>query len=203
MSSFLPITSRIVYLPHADIDTDQIIPARYLKVTDKQGLGEGLFADLRRRADGTLDPLFPLNRPECSGASILMTGGNFGCGSSREHAPWALKAAGFRAVISTSFADIFRNNALKNALLPVILEAGTYTRLQQLVAHEPKAEATIDLATLTVRFAGVFDATFALDAFSKRSLLEGIDELGYIMSFIGEIEQYERRNELSGAEVSR
>ncbi|OGU31055.1 MAG: 3-isopropylmalate dehydratase small subunit [Ignavibacteria bacterium GWA2_55_11] len=202
MSSFPPFSSRIVYLPHSDIDTDQIIPARYLKVTDKQGLGEGLFADLRRKPDGSPDPDFPLNKPENSGASVLLTGENFGCGSSREHAPWALKTAGFRAIISASFADIFRNNALKNSLLPVVVDAETHARLVNLLALHPEAEVAVDLASQTVRLPDGFEVRFPLDGFSKRSLLDGVDELGYILSFAKEIENFERRHESPPGEVA-
>lgn len=192
MAQFITLTSRVVALPVDNIDTDQIIPARYLKVTDKTGLGVHLFADWRYNADGTPKPDFILNRPEAQGAQILLAGDNFGCGSSREHAPWALIGFGFRAVISTSFADIFRNNALKNGLLPVVVDAQTHRALFDLIEEEPRAELTIDLAAQTLSFAGR-SVAFPIDPFSKTCLLKGIDELGYILSFERQIAEYEAR----------
>ena len=149
MPQFSTLTSHLTALPVRNVDTDQIIPARYLKVTDKAGLGEALFADWRYTPDGTPKPEFVLNRPESQGAQILLAGDNFGCGSSREHAPWALVDYGFRAIISTSFADIFRNNALKNGLLPVAVDAETLTRLFEMVEEIPNLTVTIDLAAQT------------------------------------------------------
>src|SRR5512136_1890383 len=151
MAQFATLTSRVVPLPVNNIDTDQIIPARFLKVTDKSGLGASLFADWRYNADGSPKPDFCLNQPEHQGAQILLAGDNFGCGSSREHAPWALTGFGFRAVISTSFADIFRNNALKNGLLPIIVDGETLRLLLDQLAEVPAAELTIDLAAQTLR----------------------------------------------------
>jgi 3-isopropylmalate/(R)-2-methylmalate dehydratase small subunit len=186
------ITSTIIPLPRNDIDTDQIIPARYLKVTDKSGLADGLFYGWRYFEDGSPDPDFPLNMPEYQGAEVLLAGDNFGCGSSREHAPWALTGWGIRAVISTSFADIFRNNALKNGLLPVVVDAATQSRLFALAAAEPGAGVHIDLGTQTLKLPDGEMVVFPVDAFSKTCLLEGIDQLGYLLKFESRIETYER-----------
>lgn len=192
MNQFTTLTSRVIALPVDNIDTDQIIPARFLKVTDKAGLGAHLFADWRYNPDGSPKSDFILNRPEAHGAQILLVGDNFGCGSSREHAPWALMGFGFRAVISTSFADIFRNNALKNGLLPVIVDAATHRALFDLVTEIPTVELTIDLAAQTLSFLDKA-VTFPIDSFSKTCLLQGVDELGYILSFEREIAAYEAR----------
>lgn len=192
MAQFTSLTSRVVLLPINDIDTDQIIPAQYLKVTDKNGLANALFSNWRYLPDGSPNPDFALNKPESAGAQILLAGDNFGCGSSREHAPWALTGYGFRAVISTSFADIFRNNALKNGLLPVIVDEPTHQRLFDLVRENPRVELTIDLASQTLSYPGG-SATFPIDPFNKTCLLNGVDELGYIMGFEKEIAEYELR----------
>jgi len=181
MKPFETLTSRIIALPVENIDTDQIIPARFLKTTSKAGLGKSLFADWRYDADGEPKPDFALNQPEAQGAHILLAGDNFGCGSSREHAPWALTDFGFRAVVSTSFADIFRNNALKNGLLPVIVDDETHRQLFSLVEEEPDTQITIDLGTQTLRLPDGRGVTFPLDEFSKTCLLEGIDQLGYLL----------------------
>ncbi len=191
MAQFTTLTSRLVALPVNNVDTDQIIPARYLKVTDKAGLGAALFADWRYNADGTPKPDFVLNQPPAQGASILLAGDNFGCGSSREHAPWALMGYGFRAVISTSFADIFRNNSLKNGLLPIIVDAETHRSLLDLAEEASQAEITIDLASQTVALPGGQAVSFPIDGFSKTCLLNGVDELGYIQSFSDRIAAYE------------
>jgi 3-isopropylmalate/(R)-2-methylmalate dehydratase small subunit len=175
------LTSRVIALPNENIDTDQIIPARFLKTTSKAGLGEKLFADWRYDSDGTPRPGFPLNRPQAQAARILLAGANFGCGSSREHAPWALTDFGFQAVISTSFADIFRQNALKNGLLPVVVGAETQRQLFRLVEEEPVVEVTVDLAAQTLTLPDGRQATFPIDPFSKHCLLEGIDQLGYLL----------------------
>jgi 3-isopropylmalate/(R)-2-methylmalate dehydratase small subunit len=177
-------------LPVKDIDTDQIIPARFLKATDKKGMGEALFADWRYNPDGSPRPEFVLNQNSFKGAQILLAGDNFGCGSSREHAPWALTGFGFRAVISTSFADIFRNNALKNGLLPIIVDAETHQMLFDLVEEVPTLALTIDLASQTISFLGG-SAVFPIDYFSKSCLLNGVDELGYIQGFEKQIAEYE------------
>src|SRR5574337_2050108 len=182
MAQFTTLPSRILPLPANDIDTDQIIPARFLKATGKDGLGDNLFADWRYDADGSPRPDFVLNKPESNGAQILLAGDNFGCGSSREHAPWALTGYGFRAVISTSFADIFRNNALKNGLLPVVVDAETHRELLDLVGESPRAEVTVDLEALTLRLPDGQTTCFPIDEFSRTCLLEGVDELGYIRS---------------------
>jgi 3-isopropylmalate/(R)-2-methylmalate dehydratase small subunit len=179
-------------LPRNDIDTDQIIPARYLKVTDRSGLAEGLFFGWRYLADGNPDMSFPLNQPEYQDTQILLAGDNFGCGSSREHAPWALTGWGIRAVISTSFADIFRSNALKNGLLPVCVDPDIHRHLFDLVAAEPTARAHIDLETQTLLLPDGNQVTFPIDPFNKTCLLEGLDQLGYILRFEAEIEAYER-----------
>jgi len=192
MQPFRRLTSRLVPLPHENVDTDQIIPARYLKVTDKAGLGAGLFADWRFDADGNPRPDFPLNRPEFRGAQILLAGDNFGCGSSREHAPWALLAYGFRAVISTSFADIFRNNALKNGLLPIAVNPETHRQLFSLVAEDPAVEVHVDLESQTLRLPDGRRVTFPIDGFSKQCLLQGMDELGYLLNLEPAIRRYEQ-----------
>ncbi len=191
MTTFTTLTSRLVPLPVENVDTDQIIPARFLKATDKNGMGAALFADWRYNPDGSPKPGFALNDEKYQGAQILLAGDNFGCGSSREHAPWALTGYGFRAVISTSFADIFRNNALKNGLLPVILDAETHQSLFDLVAENPQAEITIDLESQTVTFSDGRTASFPIDPFNKTCLLNGVDELGYILQFENEIANYE------------
>ncbi len=191
MRPFTTLTSKIVPLPNENIDTDQIIPARFLKGTDKAGLGDNLFADWRYNEDGTPKPDFVLNRPEMQGRQILLAGDNFGCGSSREHAPWALLAWGFRAVISTSFADIFRNNSLKNGLLPVVVDATTHRELLHLVEQEPATEVTIDLAAQTLALPDGRVVEFPIDSFSKQCLLEGVDQLGYLLKQMPHIEAYE------------
>jgi 3-isopropylmalate/(R)-2-methylmalate dehydratase small subunit len=191
---FKTLTSRIVPLPVNDIDTDQIIPARFLKATDKKGMGDHLFADWRYNPDGSPKPDFVLNKPEARGAQVLLAGDNFGCGSSREHAPWALTGFGFRAVISTSFADIFRNNALKNGLLPIIVDEETHKSLFDLAEEAPNAEITIDLESQSATLPGGQTVSFPIDPFSKTCLLKGVDQLGYIMSFENEIAAYEQQN---------
>ena len=192
MEPFTTLTARVVVLPVENIDTDQIIPARFLKVTDKLGLGENLFCDWRYDADGRPKPDFVLNRPESQGRQVLLAGDNFGCGSSREHAPWALMGYGFRAIISTSFADIFRNNSLKNGLLPVIVDAGAHERLVAQLTADPAAEVTVDLAAQTVRLPDGSAAAFPIDGFSKTCLLEGVDQLGYLLLHELQIDGYER-----------
>ena len=191
MKTFKTLTSRVVAMPAENIDTDQIIPARFLKTTSKVGLGDSLFADWRYNADGTPRPDFPINRPEAKGAHILLAGDNFGCGSSREHAPWALTGFGFRAVISTSFADIFRNNALKNGLLPVVVDAATHRQLVSLAEEEPDMQITIDLESQTVRLPDGRRVAFPLDGFSKVCLLEGVDQLGYLVKHEARVAAFE------------
>jgi 3-isopropylmalate/(R)-2-methylmalate dehydratase small subunit len=192
MAQFTTLTSRMLSLPVNDIDTDQIIPARFLKATDKNGMGDNLFADWRYQADGSPKADFILNKPEAAGCQILLAGDNFGCGSSREHAPWALTGYGFRAVISTSFADIFRNNALKNGLLPIVVDEETHELLLDLADEAPRAELTIDLASQTVFYPGG-SITFPIDPFNKTCLLNGVDELGYILGFEKEIAEFEAK----------
>jgi len=194
MAQFTTLTSRVLPLAVNDVDTDQIIPARFLKATDKNGMGDNLFADWRYNPDGTPKQDFVLNNPVYHGAQILLAGDNFGCGSSREHAPWALAGYGFRAVISTSFADIFRNNSLKNGLLPVIVDGETLTSLFDLAEEAPQASLTIDLATQTLALPDGKKVTFPIDQFSKTCLLKGVDELGYIMSHEQQISAYEKKN---------
>jgi 3-isopropylmalate/(R)-2-methylmalate dehydratase small subunit len=194
MAQFTTLTSRVVPLPVNNVDTDQIIPARFLKVTDKLGLGANLFADWRYNADGSPKADFVLNQPSAQGAAILLAGDNFGCGSSREHAPWALTGFGFRAVISTSFADIFRSNSLKNGLLPIVVDADTHRLLFDLIEEVPNAELKIDLATQTLTLPTGQSAAFPIDDFSKTCLLNGVDELGYILTFADQITAYEQRN---------
>ena len=186
------LKSTAVPLPIENVDTDQIIPARYLKATDKNGMGEALFADWRYNPDGSPKPGFVLNDPRVQGAQILLAGDNFGCGSSREHAPWALAGYGFRAVISTSFADIFRNNALKNNMLPVIVDAETLKSLFDLVEEAPKAEITVDLEMQSVMLPDGSAVSFPIDPFSKTCLIQGVDQLGYIKSFEDEIAAFEQ-----------
>ena len=193
MAQFTKLTSRLVPLPVNDIDTDQIIPARFLKATDKNGMGDVLFSDWRYQSDGSPKPEFVLNDPTYNGAQILLAGDNFGCGSSREHALWALTGYGFRAVISTSFADIFRNNALKNGLIPIIVDAETHKSLFDLAEEAPSAEVSIDLESQSATLPGGQTISFPIDPFSKTCLLKGVDQLGYIMSFEEEIAAFENR----------
>lgn len=182
MNPLTSLTSRVVALPNEDIDTDQIIPARYLKAIDKAGMGRHLFADWRYDAVGNPKPDFVLNQPRARGAQILLAGNNFACGSSREHAVWALGGFGFRAVISTSIADIFGNNALKNGFLPIVVDKATHRDLFDLVAEIPDVELTIDIATQTLGLPDGRTINFPLDPFSKTCLLEGVDELGYLLA---------------------
>jgi 3-isopropylmalate/(R)-2-methylmalate dehydratase small subunit len=181
MEPFTTLTGRVVALPIDNIDTDQIIPARFLKATDKAGMGSNLFADWRYDRDGRPRADFILNQPESRGAAILLAGDNFGCGSSREHAPWALTGYGFRAVISTSFADIFRNNALKNGLLPIIVDRDTHWQLLSLAEEDRALTLTIDLAAQALRLPDGRAVRFPIDAFSKTCLLQGVDQLGYLL----------------------
>jgi 3-isopropylmalate/(R)-2-methylmalate dehydratase small subunit len=190
MEPFVTVTSRTMVLPRADIDTDQIIPARFLRATDKAGFGRNLFADWRYLPDGSPNPDFVLNQPESAGCSVLVAGDNFGCGSSREHAPWALTDFGIRAVVSTSFADIFRSNALKNGLVPVMVDGDS---LQWLLAH-PGAEVTLDLTSSSLRLPGDRVVTFPIEPFARYCLMQGVDQLGYLLSRDAEITAYEQRH---------
>lgn len=194
MLKFTTLTSKIVPLPYNDIDTDQIIPARFLKVTDKVGLGTNLFADWRYNPDGSPKPDFVLNQAQYQGAQILFAGDNFGCGSSREHAPWALIGFGFRAILSTSFADIFYNNALKNGLLPVKVDVATHRHLARILAENPDAEATVDLENQTLTLPDGQKASFPIDGFAKKCLLTGMDELDYLLSLSEKISEFEHHH---------
>ena len=194
MEPFKTIHSRVVVMPVNDIDTDQIIPARFLKVTDKKGLGKNLFADWRYESDGSPKPDFILNQPKSQGAQVLLAGDNFGCGSSREHAPWALTDFGFKVVISTSFADIFKNNSLKNGLLPVIVKPETHHKLVDMFIEVSNAELTIDLEKQTMVLPDGEQVTFPVDAFSRNCLLQGTDELGYLLNLEPEIAAYEKKH---------
>ena len=200
MKKFTTLTSRAVPLVVDNIDTDQIIPARFLKTIDKAGLGAVLFCDWRYedevpdleaagRAKSKID--FALNDSRYKGAQILLAGDNFGCGSSREHAPWALVDWGFRAIVSTSFADIFRSNALKNSLLPVEVDKATHTELAQLVEAGEGVTLTIDLPSQSIHLPGGRSVEFPIDAFSKKCLMDGVDQLGYLLSFADQIAVYE------------
>ncbi len=191
MAQFTRVTSTIVPLPIDNIDTDQIIPARYLKTTDKTGLGDFLFSDWRYEAGGAPRADFVLNKPEYQGAQILLAGDNFGCGSSREHAPWALAAWGFRVVISTSFADIFYNNALKNGVLPVVVDRATHADLLDLAEESAQATLTVNLEAQAVTLPGGRQVAFPIDGFARRCLLQGVDQLGYLLAFEGQIAAYE------------
>jgi 3-isopropylmalate/(R)-2-methylmalate dehydratase small subunit len=192
---FTMFTSKAVPLPAENVDTDQIVPARYLKVTDKNGLAEALFRDWRFEEDGSLkDPRFVLDRPEMAGRKILLVGDNFGAGSSREHAPWALTAWGIRAIFSTSFADIFQNNSLKNGVLPIVVDPATHARLFELLAADPDAEFTVDLAEQGVLLPDGSTLDFAIDPFAKQMILAGTDELGYLLSKTPDIDSWEARH---------
>ena len=185
--------SRMVPLPASNVDTDQIIPARFLKTITKDGLGANLFCDWRYDAQGKPKPDFILNQPHVEGARVLLVGDNFGCGSSREHAPWALMQFGFRAVISTSFADIFRGNSLKNGLLPVIVPPDVHAELFGAVEKEPNATVKIDLARQTLTTPAGRQIGFPVDGFSKHCLLEGVDELGYMLQHEAKIAAFEAK----------
>jgi 3-isopropylmalate/(R)-2-methylmalate dehydratase small subunit len=189
---FRQFSSRVVPLGAENVDTDQVVPARYLKVTDKAGLADALFRDWRFNEDGTLrEPRFVLDQPGMAGRAILLVGDNFGAGSSREHAPWALAAWGIRTIISTSFADIFRNNALKNAVLPVAVDAATHARLFELVAADPDAQLTVDLSEEGILLPDGTTIDFTIDPFAKRMLLAGTDEIGYVVAKLPAIRAWE------------
>jgi 3-isopropylmalate/(R)-2-methylmalate dehydratase small subunit len=188
---FSAVTSAVVPLPRNDVDTDQIIPARFLKTVDRSGLGEQLFCDWRYLADGSPNPEFVLNRPEMAGRRILLAGDNFGCGSSREHAPWALTAWGIRAVVSSGFADIFRSNALKNGLLPIVVDPDVLARLFALVETDPAAALTVDLESQELRVPEGETIRFEIDGFARRMILDGTDELGYLLGLEERIAAYE------------
>jgi 3-isopropylmalate/(R)-2-methylmalate dehydratase small subunit len=189
---FVVFTSKVVPLPAENVDTDQVVPARYLKVTDKAGLAEALFRDWRFNEDGSLrEPPFVLDQPEMAGRRILLVGDNFGAGSSREHAPWALTAWGIRVILSTSFADIFRNNSLKNGVLPIVVDPATHARLFELLAADPDAQLTVDLAEQGILLPDGTTIDFDIDPFAKRMILDGTDELGYLLAKEPDIDAWE------------
>jgi 3-isopropylmalate/(R)-2-methylmalate dehydratase small subunit len=187
MNKFTAFTSRMLALPVDNIDTDQIIPARFLKTISKEGLDKQLFYDWRYDAAGAPNPDFVLNGPEAKGAAVLLAGDNFGCGSSREHAPWALTQFGFRAIISTSFADIFRQNALKNSLLPIVVPRDVHAKL----FAGKDGSVTVDLETQTLTLPDGTAVQFPVDGFSKHCLLNGVDELGFLQQHEAQIAAYE------------
>jgi len=197
MKPFTKIRSRIVALPVDNIDTDQIIPARFLKTISKEGLGAQLFYDWRYDAEGRPRPDFVLNQPQAQGAQILLAGDNFGCGSSREHAPWALLEFGFRAVISTSFADIFRQNALKNGLLPIVVPREIHAELLRLAEEHPEAEYEVDLTSQTLVLPDGRRVEFPVDPFAKQCMLEGVDELGWILLQEADIRAFEQAHPIA------
>ncbi len=197
MKPFTNFESRVVPLPVNNVDTDQIIPARFLKTTSKQGLDQQLFCDWRYDEQGRPKPDFILNQPRARGAEILLAGDNFGCGSSREHAPWALTQFGFRAIISTSFADIFRNNSLKNSLLPIVVPAELSQALFAALENDADLRVKVDLAAQTLTLPDGRAVKFPVDPFSKQCLLDGVDELGYILKQEPSIAAYEAQREAS------
>jgi 3-isopropylmalate/(R)-2-methylmalate dehydratase small subunit len=192
MKPFTNFESRLVPLPNNNIDTDQIIPARFLKTTSKEGLDKQLFCDWRYDNQGNPKPDFILNQPRAKGAEVLLAGDNFGCGSSREHAPWALTQFGFRAVISTSFADIFKQNALKNSLLPIVVSPEVHA---ELLALPQDAKVSIDLVAQKLKLPSGRSVEFPVDEFSKHCLVNGVDELGYILQQQPSIAAFEARRE--------
>lgn len=197
MEKFTTLTGRIAPMPIDNIDTDQIIPARFLKTISKQGLGDQLFYDWRYDAEGKPNPDFLLNRPEGKAAQVLLGGDNFGCGSSREHAPWALTQYGFRAVISTSFADIFKGNSLKNSLLPIVVPPEIHKALFAAVANDPAVTVTVNLVEQTLTLPDGSSVKFPIDGFAKQCMLEGVDELGYILKQEPAIAAYEAKRPLT------
>ncbi len=197
MEKFTTFTSRLAPLPIDNIDTDQIIPARFLKTTSKVGLGDQLFFDWRYDENGNPNPDFILNRPEGRAAHILLAGDNFGCGSSREHAPWALTQYGFQAVISTSFADIFKGNSLKNSLLPLVIPPDAHKALFAAILADPAATVKVDLAAQTVTLPDGSIAKFPIDEFAKHCMLGGVDELGFILQQTDAISAYEAQRPLT------
>jgi len=182
MEPIVHFEATAVALPADDIDTDQIIPARFLKITDKAGLGDGLFADWRYLPDGTPRPEFVLNRPDGRDAGILLAGHNFGCGSSREHASWALLGFGLRAVVSTGFADIFRNNALKNGMIPITVPPAVHARLLRLAEQDEPLRLRVDLESLTLTLPEGEAVPFPMDSFARHCLIHGVDQLGFLLS---------------------
>ena len=193
MSAFAALTSRSIVLRQSHIDTDQIIPARFLSTTERAGLGKHAFNDWRWQADGSPNPEFAFNQSHNAGRQILLAGANFGCGSSREHAPWALTDLGLRAIVSSEIADIFRNNSLKNGLLPIVLDEAIVQSLMQ----RPDDELTVDIEARELRTPAGDVHPFPLDAFARTCLMEGVDELGYLLLRDPQIKQYEERSNAS------
>lgn len=191
MDAINEVHGKIVHLPINDVDTDQIIPARFLKTTDKEGLGKACFHDWRYLEDGSDNPEFVLNKPEYQDASILVAGNNFGCGSSREHAPWALIGAGFQAIVSTDFADIFRNNSLKNGLLPILVDEETHRQLLSLAEEDPTTELHVRLDSQELILPDGRAVEFPIDSFSKYCLMNGVDQLGFLIGLEDEIVEFE------------
>lgn len=191
MEPIKAFSSTVVTIPIENIDTDQIIPARYLKTTNKQGLGEQLFYDWRYDGEGKPKPDFVLNQPDAKNAHILLAGNNFGCGSSREHAPWALQGYGFQAVISTYFADIFKGNALKNGLLPIQVDAETHRQLLSLAQEDPNLQISVDLEKQAITLPDGRAVKFPIDGFARQCLLQGVDQLGYLVAMDEKINAYE------------
>ena len=198
MPPLVRVESAAVLLPLDDLDTDQIIPARFLTTTERHGLGRHCFADRRYAADGTPRADFALEAPGMAGRQVLVAGRNFGCGSSREHAPWALLDWGFRAIVAPSFADIFRNNALKNGLVPVVLGREAHAALVAHLATAPDAPVTVDVAAGTVQWAGETHA-FPIAPFARRCLLEGVDQLGYLLAAGDDITRFEATHAIGAA----
>ena len=192
--AFRNFTSKLIPLPAENVDTDQIIPARFLKTTERSGLASALFNDWRYLPDGSPNPDFVLNQPEMQGRKVLVVGDNFGCGSSREHAPWALTSWGVRAIISTSFADIFQNNSLKNGLLPIVVDPETHARLMAMVNADPDAEVSVDLAELGLLLPDGTTTDFDIDPFARTMLLAGTDEIGWVLERSVDIDAWERAN---------
>jgi len=193
MATVKKFTGKVVPLNVRDIDTDQIIPARFLKTIDKLGLGKNLFNDWRYLESGEDNPGFILNQPRAEGATVLVAGDNFGCGSSREHAPWALMGWGLKAVVSTSFADIFKGNCLKNGLLPIVVDATTLAELFAAAEADENLSVEIDLETQSIILPSGRAVEFPVDEFSKKCLLAGVDQLGYLQQQLPAIEAYEQR----------
>ncbi|MBL0156320.1 MAG: 3-isopropylmalate dehydratase small subunit [Bryobacterales bacterium] len=194
MEKFIAFESTVAVLPVDNIDTDQIIPARFLKTISKAGLGDQLFFDWRYEADGSPKADFVLNTATAKSAQVLLAGDNFGCGSSREHAPWALTQFGFRAVISTSFADIFKGNSLKNSLLPIVVSRDVHAKLFEALKADPLAKVSLDLATQTLTLPDGSATEFPVDAFSRTCMLEGVDELGFLLKHTAQIDAFEAAN---------
>ncbi len=197
MEKFTPFRSRVVVMRQDNIDTDQVIPARFLKKTDKTGWGDLLFYDWRYDAEGQPKPDFVLNQDWAKSAQVLLGGDNFGCGSSREHAPWSLTQYGFRAILSTSFADIFKSNALKNSLLPIVISPEVHKKLFATLEANPEATVHIDLESQSLTLPDASQVEFAVDAFSKTCLLDGVDELGFLLKQEAAIAAYEAQRSFS------